>query len=135
VKIIVGQVEVDIINGGKITYDSNTDTISITPPYPIRRHEPAPKRDVKPKQLLIEHDKYPDQEDVPLTKTQLTERIFSLLGSSKEATPMRTLTDQCLGRGPAPNKIKYLKLLLEELVDRGMVVESLENNRRRYALA
>jgi hypothetical protein len=135
VKISIGQVEIDIRNGAKITYDSNTDTISIEPPYPIQRHAQPVKTSPKEKPLMIEHDRSRPQESIPMTKTQLTQKILSVLSSSDEPVWSRTLTMHCLGNHPDANKVKYLKLLLDEMVDQEVLVRNVEKNRNRYMIA
>jgi hypothetical protein len=131
VKISIGQVEIDILNGAKITYDSNTDTISIEPPHPIQRHAQPVKTSPKEKPLMIEHDK----SQIPTTKTELTNSVMRVLRSAGIPVSGMSLTMQCLGPNSGANKIKYLKLLLEEMVNEGRLVQSHENGRSRFQLA
>jgi hypothetical protein len=132
-KILIGSVELEIKNGGRITYDSNTDTINIEPIQNIVRYTNRAEKPANP-QLMIGHDTSNRSESTPLTKTSLTKTIMELVKSSNEPTPLISITKSCLGTGAGPNQIRYLKLLLEEMVDGGHLSMSVENGRRRFAI-
>jgi hypothetical protein len=133
-RIVIGQVEVDLKNGGRISYDSQTDTLSIDPVQQVRRSENPVKKSGQPKPLMIEHDTANQAPQAALTKTALVQKIMNLVRSTGEPTASHWITMSCLGRGANPRYVQYLKLLLEEMVGEGQLVESIENNRRRYAI-
>lgn len=140
-KIIIGQIEVEIKHGGRVIYDSELDTINIEPiqyikrdSVPIIKSERIPKKVNQSNQLMIEHDTSNNPAHHILTKTALIDRVMSLLKSATQPTPAQFITMACLGRGATSNKIKYLKLLLDEMVEEGRLIQSIENNRKRFAI-
>jgi len=131
-RIVIGQVEVDLKNGGRISYDSHTDTLSIDPVQQIKRQEQPTRKPIQPKQLMIEYQEENRGPQQALTKTVLTQRIMALVKSSPEPTGTVWITRSCLGTGADPKHLRYLKLLLGELVASGHLIETVENNRKRY---
>jgi hypothetical protein len=127
-KIVIGSVEVEIKNGGRISYDSETDVLNIEPIQPVRRT-------FIPKQLLLEHDRQSAPATTGLTKTTLTAKVMELVSAGEEPTSLQALTVLCLGRNAPDNQKQYLKLLLEEMADEGSLVMSMINNRRQFAAA
>lgn len=129
-RIVIGQTEIEVTGATRLSYDSDSDTLSINP----TAHAPAQRRVAVERPLMIAHEPAkPTPEG--LTKTVLTRKVLSLVDGAAEPVAIQFITIRCLGMG-APSKHKlFLKLLLDEMVLGGKLRVSMQAGRQRFTLA
>lgn len=129
-KLVIGNLEVEVVNGGRLVYDSAADTLNIQPSTgtPARRiHSSKP--------LMIEHESPSKPAPTGLTKSVLTHKVLSLIKQTEGAASIQSITRNSLGDKAPYDQRKYLMILLDELVDKGTLVVHVESGRRRFSLA
>jgi len=128
-KIVIGDVEVEILNGGRLIYDNSSQTLSIQQ----SSMEPS-NRLQSSKPLMIAHETTRSPAPTGLTKTVLIHKIMQMVEQASESLTIYSITINCLGTQSTPQEKKYLKLLLEELVEKNKLSVSLDSGRRRFSI-
>lgn len=132
-KVVVNGIEIEINGSSKLYYDVAADTLSVDPVDVPRRESNAPKRTYT-KREKTDGDLFSKISSASMTKDELKAKIIDFISLQKGPTAGQYITMHCLGKGAKQSKQKYLTLLLHKMVEDNELVQTIENNRKRYAM-
>ena len=136
-KVIINGVEIEIIGGSRLTYDSHGDTLSVDPIESPRKNN---------FQKTIEHDpndnpikprgkyKTKPKKGSSLTQEELRKKIIDFLSPKTDWSGQQWITRSCLGLFSSTAEKKYLKIMLDDMVQEKILSYSIETGKSRYKI-
>ena len=128
-KVIINGVEIEIMGGSRLVYDAEGDTLSVDPISDTKK-APAPKN----KYNNEGERAYKPKIKSKLTQQELRDKILDQLSVAKDSISQQQLTIRCLEVNSKKSDQRYLKLLLDKMVEEKSIIRLSDTARARYKL-